>query len=35
LPYQFWLLALVDMLVQGCLWPFVAFSPDFFYYHYG
>jgi len=35
MPWRFWVLCLSDMFIQGALWPFVAFSPDFFYHHYG
>lgn len=34
LPWRFWVLCLSNMFIQGALWPFVAFSPDFFYHHY-
>lgn len=35
LPWRFWVICLADMFANGALWPFVAFSPDFFYHHYG
>lgn len=35
LPWRFWLICIADMCAQGAIWPFVAFSPDFFYRHYG
>ena len=34
LSWRFWILVLSDVCVQGVLWPFVAFSPEFFYHHY-
>lgn len=34
-PWRFWVIVLSDMCMQGAIWPFVAFSPDFFYRHYG
>eukprot|EP00010_Vexillifera_abyssalis_P004979 CAMPEP_0201560320 /NCGR_PEP_ID=MMETSP0173_2-20130828/78208_1 /ASSEMBLY_ACC=CAM_ASM_000268 /TAXON_ID=218659 /ORGANISM="Vexillifera sp., Strain DIVA3 564/2" /LENGTH=497 /DNA_ID=CAMNT_0047974765 /DNA_START=750 /DNA_END=2243 /DNA_ORIENTATION=- len=30
LPIAFWLVCLVNVLVSGALWPFLALSPDFF-----
>jgi len=34
ITWRFWILVLSDVCVQAALWPFVAFSPEFFYHHY-